>query len=183
DRSSDHFRDTIGAEIRAWQDDILELVRQRGAGKRTTARVLAFGINSVGIALMLVLFSQTAGLSGGELAIGAGTAGLSQTLLSALFGEQAVRELAAEARGLLLARAEGLLDHDRSRYQGLVDDLIAPEAAADAPIEATADADAAIEAAAGDDPAQATVQDSVPTGGRELVTELERAAAAVARAR
>ncbi|MEM9565347.1 MAG: dynamin family protein [Actinomycetota bacterium] len=118
ERSSERYRETVGAEIRAWQDDILELVRQRGAGKRTTARILAFSINSVGIALMLVLFSQTAGLSGGELAIGAGTAGLSQTLLSALFGEQAVRELANEARQLLITRVGNLLDQDAARFHG-----------------------------------------------------------------
>ncbi len=116
ERSSERYRQTVGPEIRAWQDDILELVRQRGAGKRTTARILAFSINSVGIALMLVLFSQTAGLSGGELAIGAGTAGLSQTLLSALFGEQAVRELANEARQLLITRVASLLDEDAARF-------------------------------------------------------------------
>ncbi len=127
DRSSEAFRATIGPEIRAWQDDILELVRQRGAGKRTTARVLAFGINSVGIALMLVLFSQTAGLSGGELAIGAGTAGLSQTLLSALFGEQAVRELAAEARQLLVKRVAGLLDSDANRFRTKLWTVVSPE--------------------------------------------------------
>lgn len=126
ERSSEEFRRTIGPEIRAWQDDILDLVRQRGAGKRTTARVLAFGINSVGIALMLVLFSQTAGLSGGELAIGAGTAGLSQTLLSALFGEQAVRELASEARGLLIERARTLLDAEGGRYHDRVAELLTP---------------------------------------------------------
>ncbi len=116
-RSSEGFRGAVGAEIRAWQDDILDLVRERGAGKRTTARVLAFGINSVGIALMVVLFSQTAGISGGEIAIGAGTAGLSQTLLSALFGEQAVRELASEARGLLVDRIAKMFDVEADRFR------------------------------------------------------------------
>lgn len=116
ERSSERLRSEVGAEVRAWQDDLLELVRQRGAGKRATARVLALGINSIGIALMLVLFSQTAGLSGGEIAIGAGTAGLSQTLLSALFGEQAVRELAVEARGLLVDRVRALLERDAERF-------------------------------------------------------------------
>lgn len=131
-RASDRFRAAAGGEIRAWQDDLLELVRQRGAGKRTTARVLAFGINSVGVALMLVLFSQTAGLSGGEIAIGAGTAGLSQTLLSALFGEQAVRELAIEARGLLVSRIGRILDDEAARFeQRLVDVAGDPAATVD----------------------------------------------------
>lgn len=123
ERASEQFRTSVAAEVRAWQDDILELVRERGAGKRAVARVLAFGINTVGIALMLVLFSQTAGLSGGEIAIGAGTAGVSQTLLSALFGEQAVRELAAEARRLLLERVEALLQADAGRFRSRLDEI------------------------------------------------------------
>ena len=117
ERSSDEFRNTVAAEVRAWQDDILNLVTERGAGKRTTARVLAFGVNSIGVALMLVLFSQTAGLTGAEIAIGAGTAGVSQTLLSALFGEQAVRELAADAKRLLIDRVATLLEADANRFR------------------------------------------------------------------
>lgn len=117
DRSSEEFRSSVGGEIRAWQDEILDLVRERGAGKRTTARILAFGINTVGIALMVVLFSQTGGITGAEVAIGAGTAGLSQTLLSALFGEQAVRELAAEARRMLMERIAELLEADANRFR------------------------------------------------------------------
>ncbi len=177
DRSSEAFRTTIGPEIRAWQDDILELVRQRGAGKRTTARVLAFGINSVGIALMLVLFSQTAGLSGGELAIGAGTAGLSQTLLSALFGEQAVRELAAEARGLLIARAEALLDAESDRYHDRVADLLTPagqDLTGHDPVDDTTDGGAD---GADDDRGEGQAS------GSDVIDALRRAAAAVERAR
>jgi energy-coupling factor transporter ATP-binding protein EcfA2 len=117
ERSSDEFRATVAAEVRAWQDDILNLVTERGAGKRTTARVLAFGVNSIGVALMLVLFSQTAGITGAEIAIGAGTAGVSQTLLSALFGEQAVRELAADAKRLLIDRVSTLLEADANRFR------------------------------------------------------------------
>ncbi len=133
EQASDAFRDRVGAEVQGWQDDILELVREQGASKRTTARVLAVGVNSVGIALMLVIFAQTAGLTGAEVAIGAGTAGISQTLLSALFGEQAVRELAAEAQRMLLNRIDTLLDADADRFRsrltalvgegGTVDDL------------------------------------------------------------
>jgi hypothetical protein len=126
ERSSDEFRSQVRVEVQAWQDDILDLVRERGASKRTTARVLALGVNTVGIALMLVLFSQTGGLTGGEVAIGAGTAGLSQTLLSALFGEQAVRELAAEAQKLLLDRIGSLLEHDANRFRTRLYSLVSP---------------------------------------------------------
>ncbi|MDH3299712.1 MAG: dynamin family protein [Acidimicrobiia bacterium] len=117
EHASDAFRAEVRGQVQAWQDDILELVREQGASKRTTARVLAVGVNSVGIALMLVIFAQTAGLTGAEVAIGAGTAGISQTLLSALFGEQAVRELAAEAQRLLLQRIGTMLDADADRFR------------------------------------------------------------------
>lgn len=130
ERSSDNFRSTVGPEIRAWQDDILDLVRKRGAGKRNTARALALGVNSIGIALMIVLFAQTGGITGGELAIGAGTAGLSQTLLTAVFGEQAVRELAAEARRLLLDRVGALLELDANRFRQRLQSEVAPDDAA-----------------------------------------------------
>jgi energy-coupling factor transporter ATP-binding protein EcfA2 len=116
-RASEPFRSQVRTEIQAWQDDILDLVRERGSGKRTTARVLALGVNSVGIALMLVLFAQTGGITGGEVAIGAGTAGLSQTLLTALFGEQAVRELASEAQTMLMNRVGAMLDDDADRFR------------------------------------------------------------------
>lgn len=127
ERASEHFRQQVGDEIRAWQDDILDLVRERGASKRTTARVLAVGVNSVGIALMLVLFAQTGGITGGEVAIGAGTAGVSQTLLSALFGEQAVRELASEAQRLLLDRVVSMLNTDSQRFHERLDAAVSGE--------------------------------------------------------
>ncbi len=126
ERASVEFRETVAPEVRAWQDDILELVRERGAGKRTTARILAFGLNSVGVALMVLLFAQTGGITGGEIAIGAGTAGLSQTLLSALFGEQAVRELAAEARQLLVQRVSGLLENEANRFRTELWSVVSP---------------------------------------------------------
>ncbi|MGI9617003.1 MAG: ABC transporter, partial [Acidimicrobiales bacterium] len=126
ERSSDEFRSKIAAEVRAWQDDILDLVRDRGAGKRTTARVLALGVNGVGVALMIVLFAQTGGVTGGEVAIGAGTAGLSQALLTAIFGEQAVRELASEARQLLLDRVAALLDADANRFRLRLWSIVSP---------------------------------------------------------
>ncbi len=117
ERTSDEFRSSVAAEIRAWQDDILNLVRERGAGKRNTARVLAFGVNGIGVALMIVLFAQTGGITGGEVAVASGTAGVSQALLNALFGEQAVRELANEARKLLLDRVGSLIGIDANRFR------------------------------------------------------------------
>ncbi len=131
ERGSDELRVRVGDEIRAWQDDVLRLIEERGAGKRTTARVAALGINSVGVALMVALFAQTGGLTGGEVVIAGGTASVSQALLTAIFGEQAVRDLAAEARRLLLDRAAALLADDAGRFGRLLDEAASPPEALD----------------------------------------------------
>ncbi|MFV0525478.1 MAG: ABC transporter [Acidimicrobiales bacterium] len=131
ERSSQEFRAAVAPEIRAWQDDIMTMVRERGAGKRTAARALALGVNTVGVTLMIVLFAQTGGLTGGEIAIGAGTAGVSQTLLTALFGEQAVRDLAMEARSRLLDRVGALLASDANRFRLRLWSTVSPPETAD----------------------------------------------------
>ncbi len=138
ERASNQTREQVGPEIRAWQDDILDLVRERGAGKRNMARVMAFGVNGVGVALMIVLFAQTGGITGGEVAVASGTAGVSQALLNAIFGEQAVRELAAAARDRLIARVEGLIDRETARFHAQVAAL-SPGTSASASLERSID--------------------------------------------
>jgi hypothetical protein len=85
------FGDNVAAEIRAWQGSLMELIRTEGQDKRTQARWLSFGINGLGAALMVVVFSMTAGLTGLEVGIAGGTAVVGQRLLEAFFGEDAVR--------------------------------------------------------------------------------------------
>ncbi len=151
DVASPELRVAAGPAVRAWQDDILELVRERGQSKRNTARILAFGLNSVGVALMIVIFSQTGGLTGGEVAVASGTATISQTLLNALFGEHAVRELASEARRLLLERVGQLLDTDANRFRTLLWSTATPPEQTEALIRSL-DAFAAAESQFGTEP-------------------------------
>ena len=47
--------------MRDWQHDVLDMVRAEGADKRSTARFLAFGVNGLRVALMVVVFAHTAG--------------------------------------------------------------------------------------------------------------------------
>ena len=103
------FADEAAAEIRAWQAGLMELIRTEGQGKRTQARWLSFGINGLGAALMIVVFSMTAGLTGLEIGVAGGTAVVGQRLLEAVFGEDAVRRLAQTARDDLHARCQRLL--------------------------------------------------------------------------
>ncbi|MQA98723.1 MAG: ABC transporter [Actinobacteria bacterium] len=113
---SDRFRERLGPEIRDWQRSVFELVSAEGSEKRATGRALSLGVNATGTALMVVLFAHTGGLTGGEVAIAGGTAALSQKLLEALFGDQAVRDLTRRAREGLLDRVASVLETERQRF-------------------------------------------------------------------
>lgn len=110
------FNELVVREIRAWQKDLLDLVRSEGADKRFAARMLSFGVNGVAVALMIVVFASTAGLTGGEVLIAGGSAVIGQKLLEAVFGEEAVRRLTRTARLQLQERCEKLLDAERERF-------------------------------------------------------------------
>ena len=110
------FADTVAAEIRAWQADLMELIRTEGQGKRTQARWLSFGINGLGAALMIVVFSMSAGLTGLEVGVAGGTAVVGQKVLEAVFGEDAVRRLARKARDDLHERTRRLLQAEQRKF-------------------------------------------------------------------
>ena len=122
-RASRSLRRRAERTIRDWQGDVLEMVRTEGADKRGTARFLAFGVNGLGVALMIVVFAHTGGLVGAEAGIAGGSAVLGQKLLEAVFGDQAVRTLAARARRMLDERLRELLADEVARYTELVDSL------------------------------------------------------------
>lgn len=115
--------------IRLWQKDILEMIREEGAGKRKTARIAAFGVNGVAVILMVVVFASTAGLTGLEIGIAGGSAVVGQKLLEAIFGEDAVRRMATRARKMLDARAEALIGKSVQLYADGLDHVAQPEAA------------------------------------------------------
>lgn len=115
-RPSDGTDGRIERLVRDWQGAVIQLVSTQGEGKKAQARAVSLGVNGLGFVLMLGVFSQTAGLTGGELAIAGGTAVLSQRLLEAILGDEAVRTLAAKARADLLERVQGLLEHERRRW-------------------------------------------------------------------
>lgn len=115
-RATDGFEDRAATTIRDWQTFIVDLVRTEGRTRRTGARVLAFGVNGVGVVLMILAFSATGGLMGAEIAIAGGTAVVAQRLLEAIFGEEGVRRLARTAREDLLARVDRLLASERQRF-------------------------------------------------------------------
>ncbi|MFC7592374.1 ABC transporter [Nonomuraea antimicrobica] len=97
-RASGDLGARVEAAVRGWQAFVLDLVREEGAERRTAARVASFGVNGAGLLLMLGVFASTGGLTGIEVGIAGGTSVLSQKLLEAVFGDQAVRSLTAMAR-------------------------------------------------------------------------------------
>ena len=116
--------------VREWQADVLEMVRAEGADKRTTARFLAFGVNGLSVALMVVVFAHPAGVTGAEAGVAGGSAVVGQKLLEAVFGDQAVRTLAERARRSLEQRITALLADEKARSLSRVDALaLSPDAA------------------------------------------------------
>ncbi|MBO9523261.1 MAG: ABC transporter [Nocardioidaceae bacterium] len=122
-RASRELRQQAERTVRDWQAAVLEMVRTEGADKRTTARVLAYGVNGLGVALMMVVFASTGGVTGAEVGIAGGSAVLGQKLLEAVFGDQAVRRLAANARADLNRRMQVLLEAEESRFTDVLDGL------------------------------------------------------------
>jgi hypothetical protein len=123
-RASRDFRARVERTIRDWQAGVLEMVRTEGADKRTTARFLAYGFNGLAVTLMVVVFASTAAIpTGAEVGIGAGTAMVGQKVLEAVFGDQAVRRLAAAARKDLERRVAALMAEERARFEQRLDAL------------------------------------------------------------
>ena len=121
DRASDRLKADTEAQVRAWQGHVMELVRREGASKRMTARLASLGVNGAGLTVMLAVFAHTGGLTGAEVVVAGGTSALGQKVLEALFGDQAVRELAAQARRDLVERADTLLRSEAARFDRLVE--------------------------------------------------------------
>ncbi|MBK9475415.1 MAG: GTPase domain-containing protein [Tetrasphaera sp.] len=113
---SPEFTERVERLVRDWQGEILHIVSTEGQGRRTNARIAAYGINGVGLFLMLVSFAHTAGLTGAEVGIAGGTSVLAQRVLEAIFGDQAVRTMAAKAREQLTNRVEDLYAEEQARF-------------------------------------------------------------------
>jgi hypothetical protein len=122
-RASADLPDRAAALVRSWQDDLLDMIRTEGADKRQTARAMAYGLNAVTLALMVVVFSATGGLTGTEIGIAGASTVLAQKLLEAVFGEDGVRRMSKIAMSKLNDRVEGLMDEEKSRFLSRLDAL------------------------------------------------------------
>lgn len=117
--------------VHAWQGDLLQMIREETPKKRQRARALSLGLNTLTVALMLVVFASTGGLLGGELAIAGGSAVLGQKLLETVFGDQAIRKLTADAAQMLAARTEEFFEVESKRFYEIIDASASPVSSAD----------------------------------------------------
>ena len=119
----------VRAEVDAWGEHVAELVATVGAERRVQARVWSTALNAVATAAILVVFTVSGGLTGGELGIAALASAGSQALLVRLFGEQNLRTLLADARADLEARLSGLIEADRARHDEVLAASLPPDGA------------------------------------------------------
>ena len=131
EHASRDLPEAVREEVQAWQGSVYELVREAAAGKRTTARLASLGVNGAGLTVMLAVFASTGGLTGAELVVAGGTSAASQRLLEAIFGDQAIRTLAARARENLLERVAGVYAGEAGRYRRPLERVLPPAGAAD----------------------------------------------------
>ena len=137
-RPADGSGERVERKVRDWQGEVLDMVRTEGQGRRTNARVAAYGVNAIGLFLMLVAFAHTGGLVGAEVGIAGGTAVLAQRVLEAVFGDQAVRDMAAKARRRLLELTDEVYAEQQARYTAVLDAHRAPPGQAESLHAATA---------------------------------------------
>ena len=103
-----------------WQADLAELLAEVGGPRLSGARRASTAINAVATSAILVLFSLSGGLTGGEMGIAAGAAATSQYVLTRLLGERALRDLLAQARTRLHERVAEQVRTERAPFDAAV---------------------------------------------------------------
>ena len=131
DRPSASLADRLTAELDAWHDGVFRLVQERAGNKLAVARVVSLGLNGVSVGVMIAVFSSTGGLTGTEAGVAAGTAAVNQTLLTAIFGDSALRELVRAVRDDLRLRLAGVFDVERARFDQLLAEHASPVSGTD----------------------------------------------------
>lgn len=117
ERSSPGLDAAAGAAVRAWQGELLDLVRDVGGDRKAAARVLSLGVNGAAATVMVVVFAHTGGLTGAEAAVAGGAGAVGHSLLEALLGDQTIRRLAVAARESLEGKVQALYEKEAARYE------------------------------------------------------------------
>ncbi|WP_238155377.1 AAA family ATPase [Kribbella soli] len=119
---SEEFPAAASRTVREWQTFVLDLVRSEGADKKSTARILEYGVNGLGLSLMVVVFASGTGIpKGAQASAGAGSAVVGKRLLEAVFGDKAVQGMVDRAREDLDGKVHALMDAEFARYLAVLD--------------------------------------------------------------
>jgi energy-coupling factor transporter ATP-binding protein EcfA2 len=110
------LRTDLRAGLERWATEIGTRIGEIGEGKRGFARAASLGVNVLGTATVLAVFTTTGGLTGAEVGITAATAVLNQKLLEAIFGEATLHQFVSEAREGLKRLIEAAIEADRARF-------------------------------------------------------------------
>ncbi|MGD9754410.1 MAG: dynamin family protein [Acidimicrobiia bacterium] len=120
DRASPELGARAERLVRDWQAALVDNLREKGAGKRSAARALSYGVNGLALVVMMAVFASTGGLTGTEAIIAGGSSTVGAKLLEALLGDQVIRRLVEEARADLDRRVDELMAHEADRFRVLV---------------------------------------------------------------
>ena len=121
-RASGGLRRSVEGEVRAWQQQLIELVKADD-GDRRSSRYLAFGARGLAVTLAVSVLTDTAPT---ESTAGAD---VGRTLLDAVFGADRASVLIARGRADLEHRVGGLLAAEGTRATRLLDALGLEESA------------------------------------------------------
>jgi hypothetical protein len=114
------------AAVTAWEEEVARLIEEVGAPRKAQARRRTTILNAVATSAILVLFTISGGLTGGEVGIAAGASATSQWLLIRMFGEQNLRDLLEAIRRDLHERVRVLADEERAPFDAAVAGSTAP---------------------------------------------------------
>lgn len=113
--------------VAAWQGEIVELIKTKGAERKVRARWLSTVLNGAATAAILLAFASTGGLTGAEVGIAAGASAGQQALLTKLLGSQNLAWLLREVRSRLLDRVARIAEAQSRRHRVAVDELAPPD--------------------------------------------------------
>ncbi len=121
-RSSPALATRSARVISAWQDHVMQLVRDENVTKRSVARVVSFDDES----LALVLTIGMLGYGAGDVAVSEGASAGPQRLLTSLFGVGPLRDLGARVRMDLRDKISLLFDEEMYRFAEIINAAGAP---------------------------------------------------------
>ncbi|EPD30437.1 dynamin family protein [Gleimia europaea] len=112
---------------REWQHSLLKMVSDQAGSKKMSARFLAIGVNVLGVALMIVIFASTGGLTGAEVGVAGATSVVAQRLLESVFGDQAVSAMTKQAHSDLQERFRAVLSESLESFAQSMPEVSDPE--------------------------------------------------------